>query len=185
MGILELQGFKAQAEVLGRSACVEWDGLRLIVEDVDLDFAKRMLDRLAIGTLTVVDPMVGDTLEKPLPPGEDAAIVQRAKAEVVIAPLAAQAQVVELQPQVQPPPIADATPVQTLVPQPGGYLEALQGCSKLRDVINIMRDKMGIEGEAALVAECEAKKADVPTLRAISNIKDRVARTLAIMDGRD
>ena len=179
MGILELQGFKAQAEVLGRSAYVEWDGLRLIVEDVDLDFAKRMLDRLAIGTLTVVDPMVGDTLEKPLPPAIE---VAASPVAVPIVDPAVAAPTAPQEPVVAPP--APPAPAATKVPVPGGYIEALQRCSKLRDVISVMRD-LGIEGEAALVAECEAKKADVPTLRAISNIKDRVARTLAIMDGRD
>lgn len=189
MGILELQGFKAQAEVLGRTAAVEWDGVRLIVEDVDLDFAKRMLDRLALGTLTVVDPMVGDTLEKPMPPPPDpqvrlGPVAPVPEAPVVATPAPAQSAPAPA-PAADPTPAVSKQPTKLLFAEPSGYLKSLQQCTKLRDVLNIMRDKMGIEGEAALVAECEAKKSDVPTLRAIPNIKERVARTLAIMEGRD
>lgn len=153
-------------------------------------------------TKSVEPPTVQTKQEKPAPKKEKAEAAPKEKAEI---PPAVK-ELVEEKPSAPAKPVQAAAPVaptpapapvenkkpDNIVPietkrtpdavVPFG-IEELTKATKLRDLLAILMDK-GITTNAALIAECERVKADVPLLTRIVNISERVTRTLEVMQDK-
>lgn len=84
-------------------------------------------------------------------------------------------------PVVEAPPAPVAAPVEVPPVAPGAMpsIEQLAVCTKLRDVLQLLLD--GGLPAADLTPYLEMVKPEVPLLQRISNIGDRVTRTLSVM----
>lgn len=103
----------------------------------------------------------------------------------------------ETKPADTKPPETAATeqPKETKQEQPGNVVQMkpatggtgenlaskLQNSTKLKDVLGVLMET-GLSGVDALTAKCEELKASVPLLSRIANMRDRVQRTLEVMD---
>jgi hypothetical protein len=84
-------------------------------------------------------------------------------------------------PQPQPDPPPQVPEADDFLAPEGGVPEELVTAKRLRQVVAYMLDN-GIKKEEDIVAECLRIKDQVPAIQRVSNLPERIGRTLAVMD---
>jgi hypothetical protein len=63
-----------------------------------------------------------------------------------------------------------------------GMLADMKAAAKLRDIVLLLQEN-GVTAIEDMVATCEKVKADIPLLKAIPNLSDRIGRTIQYLGG--
>lgn len=206
MAVFNLNGFTAEAEVLGKLRNVMFEGGgtaakgTLSIYGLDLAEAKHVLDCVGIGLAAtgldgeVVQHATTSVRTRTDKPNEANAprtetlpeVSSDTPAKTVAAgEKAKKAKAKKSKPKPAEAPVKAAPEDQTNVvdlkekrKEAGGDLaERVAGAKKLIDVVTTLHEA-GFQDPDALIAECERIKADVPVLKRIANIADRVKRVL-------
>ena len=180
MSITKLKGLIADAEILGTLREVLWAQAsgELVIKSMTLEEAERAINLLSTGALAAVRPLECE----PKQDGKWAAPVQMPQA---VAPPVEK--LAEVSPPFEPNKVAAVKPALAAVPSsPNGNgsvlatdLSVLTGMTSLGEVVVYLYER-GYTTPDALVAECQKIKEDVPLLKRVANLSERIARAFEI-----
>jgi hypothetical protein len=190
MGLSKVMGFAAEAEIMGVTRGVNYDGNNgfLVIHGVgSAEEAQALLDNLSLGALKTarleVDKPAAlkgngahamQTTSLPPPTGRDLPEREGKPAPVETAPAAAPAKKATKDPKP-----AETLPGQlSLAPEVVPEVPAeLAAAKRWPDVVSYFFDK-GVKDVDAIVAELEKVKGDVAMLKRVGDLRERVTRTI-------